>query len=48
MNEGIAIAASRPMIATTIMISTNVNPDLPRFIVFLLLSSATGRESELW
>ncbi len=31
MKFGIAIAAKRPMMATTIMISTNVNPDL-RFV----------------
>jgi hypothetical protein len=26
MNEGIAIAANKPMMATTIIISTSVNP----------------------
>jgi hypothetical protein len=35
---GIAIAARRPMIATTIMISTSVKPDL-RDINFILLSA---------
>jgi hypothetical protein len=35
-NDGIAIAASKPMIATTIMISTNVKPVF-LFIAFLLL-----------
>jgi len=32
---GIAIAASNPMIATTIMISTNVNPDLRVVVSFI-------------
>jgi hypothetical protein len=36
MNEGTAMAASNPMIATTIMISTNVKPDLLLFFIFIL------------
>src|SRR4051812_47962561 len=34
---GIAIAANRPMMATTIMISTNVKPGLPRFLVVFMV-----------
>src|SRR5262245_15419233 len=33
---GIAIAANRPIIATTIMISTNVKPDLRDVFLFIL------------
>ena len=36
MNDGLAMAASIPMIATTIMISTKVNPYLPLFMLSLL------------
>ena len=32
---GIAIAANRPMIATTIMISTRVNPALRLILMFI-------------
>ena len=34
---GIAIAAKRPMMATTIMISTSVKPALRRFLVVFIL-----------
>jgi hypothetical protein len=34
---GIAIAARRPIIATTIMISTSVKPDFRDLLVFILL-----------
>jgi hypothetical protein len=34
-NAGIAIAAKRPMITTTIMISTNVKPLLDLFMGFI-------------
>src|SRR5258708_31943084 len=37
MKLGIAIAARRPIMATTIMISTNVKPDLREFLMFILL-----------
>src|SRR5438445_12260027 len=33
---GIAIAASKPMMATTIMISTRVKPDFPVRLIFIL------------
>src|SRR6266496_3089845 len=33
---GIAIAANRPMMATTIMISTRVKPDLFEVLIFML------------
>src|ERR1022692_5114068 len=33
---GIAIAANKPMMATTIMISTNVKPDLWDILFFIL------------
>ena len=36
-NDGIAIAAKRPMIATTIMISTSVKPCFFIFFIFFLL-----------
>jgi hypothetical protein len=36
MKFGMAIAASRPMMATTIMISTNVNPAL-RAVLFVFM-----------
>src|SRR5437867_13044889 len=36
MKLGIAIAANRPMMATTIMISTNVKPDLRDVWIFIL------------
>src|SRR6478735_4105193 len=39
---GIAIAASKPMIATTIMISTKVNPDLRNVLTFIGLAFLTG------
>lgn len=35
---GIAIAANRPMIATTIMISTRVKPDLREVLIFICSS----------
>src|SRR6516164_7102074 len=34
---GIAMAAKRPMMATTIMISTSVKPDLRDALIFILL-----------
>jgi hypothetical protein len=34
---GIAIAASKPMMATTIMISTSVKPDRRIVVIFILL-----------
>src|SRR5512141_2122690 len=34
---GIAMAANKPMIATTIMISTRVNPDLFEVLIFMVL-----------
>src|SRR6266571_9342643 len=37
MKLGIAIAARRPMMATTIMISTNVKPDLREVLMFILV-----------
>ena len=37
---GMAIAAKRPMIATTIMISTRVKPDLLEALIFIHLLSA--------
>src|SRR5205814_2854072 len=36
MKLGIAIAANRPIMATTIMISTNVKPDLRELLMFIL------------
>src|SRR2546426_9688822 len=36
MKLGIAIAANRPIMATTIMISTNVKPDLREVMIFIL------------
>jgi hypothetical protein len=36
MKLGIAIAARRPMMATTIMISTSVKPDLRDVLFFIL------------
>src|SRR6266566_6165852 len=36
MKLGIAIAANRPIMATTIMISTNVKPDLREVLIFIL------------
>jgi hypothetical protein len=46
MKLGIAMAAKRPMIATTIMISTNVKPALRDVFLFILLFyfSALRRE----
>src|ERR1044071_5434024 len=42
---GIAIAARRPMMATTIIISTNVKPPLREVLIFILLFlSCNGRE----
>ena len=35
---GMAIAASKPMMATTIMISTSVKPDLREVLVFILMT----------
>src|SRR5579872_3380053 len=35
---GMAMAASRPMMATTIMISTRVKPDLREELIFIALS----------
>src|SRR5213075_532087 len=35
MKFGIAIAARRPMMATTIMISTSVKPDLEEVLIFI-------------
>src|SRR6266436_2649596 len=37
MKLGIAIAARRPIMATTIIISTNVKPDLREVLMFILL-----------
>src|SRR5215831_6197586 len=45
---GIAMAASNPMIATTIMISTSVKPDLFLFIRALLLFVHRRREPDKW
>src|SRR6516165_3303354 len=43
---GIAIAAKRPMMATTIMISTNVKPALLLFLVcFILFSFSISRRN---
>jgi hypothetical protein len=39
MNDGTAIAASNAMIATTIMISTNVNPFL-FFLIYISFSAS--------
>src|SRR6266436_4388958 len=39
MKLGIAIAANRPMMATTIIISTNVKPDLREVLMFILCLS---------
>src|SRR5439155_14593932 len=39
MKLGIAIAARRPMMATTIIISTNVKPDLREVLMFILYLS---------
>src|SRR6266849_624592 len=39
MKLGIAIAARRPMMATTIIISTNVKPDLREVLMFILCLS---------
>ena len=36
MKLGIAIAAKRPIMATTIIISTNVKPDLREVLIFIL------------
>src|SRR6266571_1283287 len=36
MKLGMAIAANRPIMATTIMISTNVKPDLREVLIFIL------------
>src|SRR5882724_10804187 len=36
MKLGMAIAANRPIMATTIMISTNVKPDLRDDLIFIL------------
>src|SRR6267378_4059373 len=36
MKLGMAIAANSPIMATTIMISTNVNPDLRDDLIFIL------------
>src|SRR5262245_18166155 len=38
MKFGTAIAANKPMMATTIMISTNVNPDFRDVLTFILLT----------
>jgi len=40
---GIAIAANRPMMATTIMISTSVKPDLRMVFFFMLIRSFCSR-----
>src|SRR5215471_3513741 len=40
---GIAIAASKPMIATTIMISTRVKPDFLDVLIFILLAFFVSR-----
>src|SRR3954463_5922154 len=42
---GMAIAANRPMMATTIMISTSVKPDRERWIIFMLLSGCSPGQS---
>src|SRR5882672_3258391 len=45
MKLGMAIAANRPIMATTIMISTNVKPDLREVLMFILcLSFCLRRE----
>src|SRR6266404_560105 len=44
MKLGIAIAANRPMMATTIMISTNVKPPLRDVLVFIFCLSLLRRE----
>src|SRR5881397_3440766 len=36
MKLGMAIAAKRPIMATTIIISTNVKPDLREVLIFIL------------
>src|SRR5690242_14379625 len=41
---GIAIAASKPMMATTIMISTRVKPDLLVLLLFILTFLYSRRE----
>src|SRR5687767_15228491 len=47
---GIAIAASKPMMATTIMISTRVNPDRRIVVIFIYCSNLSllrrGRYSQ--
>src|SRR5438105_4062766 len=43
MKLGIAIAAKRPMMATTIMISTNVKPDWRDGLIFILFFSSVSR-----
>jgi len=46
---GIAIAANRPMMATTIMISTSVNPDLLVVLMFMTVSfSICGVNTMQW
>jgi hypothetical protein len=39
---GIAMAANRPIMATTIMISTSVNPVLQELFIFILLLFVAG------
>src|ERR1700719_3724317 len=41
---GMAIAANRPIMATTIMISTSVKPDLRVFLIFIRLLFLLRRE----
>src|SRR5258708_33873677 len=49
MKFGIAMAASRPMIATTIMISTSVKPALRDVFIFILtLLHYARRERSNW
>src|SRR5476649_2505728 len=43
---GIAIAANRPMMATTIMISTKVKPALRRFFVIFILRAFISMRCE--
>src|SRR5882672_10900427 len=46
MKLGMAIAANRPIMATTIMISTNVKPDLREVLMFILCLSLCSRREQ--
>src|SRR6266849_5548531 len=46
MKLGIAIAASKPMMATTIMISTSVKPARREFLSFILRAFLSGGVNE--